>query len=108
MTTLKVGDKAPNFFRFRPKWHNSHKLADYKEKKKKKKKKKKTSFLLSRQVHQAVSRSLRFKRIILLVFQANNYALFRRKVLIVRKAQRNLLKKYELPFPLLADEEINQ
>jgi thioredoxin-dependent peroxiredoxin len=95
MTTLKKGDKAPNFSA-NDQDGNTHSLIDYKGKKL-------VVFFYPKAntpgcTAEACDLRDNFER-----FQANNYALLGVSADNV-KAQGNFKNKYNFPFPLLADE----
>ena len=96
MTTLKIGDKAPNFSA-KDQDGNLHNLADYKGRKL-------VVFFYPKAntpgcTAEACDLRDNFER-----FKANNYALLGVSADNV-KAQTNFKNKYEFPFPLLADED---
>lgn len=96
MTTLKAGDKAPNFSGLD---HNgtSHKLADYKGKKL-------VVFFYPKASTPGCTAEACDLRDNYARFQANNYALLGVSA-DSAKAQLKFIEKYDLPFPLLADED---
>lgn len=96
MTTLKKGDKAPNFSGLDQNG-TTHKLADYKGKKL-------VVFFYPKAstpgcTTEACDLRDNFER-----FKANNYALLGVSA-DSAKAQTKFIEKYDLPFPLLADED---
>lgn len=96
MTTLEKGDKAPSFSG-KDQDGNTHKLSDYKGKKL-------VVFFYPKAntpgcTTEACDLRDNFER-----FQANNYDLLGVSA-DSAKAQGNFKNKYELPFPLLADED---
>lgn len=96
MTTLKIGDKAPNFSG-KDQDGNLHTLADYKGKKL-------VVFFYPKAntpgcTAEACDLRDNFDR-----FKANNYALLGVSA-DSSKAQLKFKEKYEFPFPLLADED---
>ncbi len=96
MTTLKKGDKAPNFSA-KDQDGNLHTLADYKGKKL-------VVFFYPKAntptcTVEACNLSDNYER-----FEANNYALLGVSA-DTAKAQDKFKKKFNLPFPLLADED---
>ncbi|MCA0347721.1 MAG: thioredoxin-dependent thiol peroxidase [Flavobacterium sp.] len=96
MTTLEKGDKAP-CFSGKDQDGNTHKLSDYKGKKL-------VVFFYPKAntpgcTTEACDLRDNFER-----FQANNYVLLGVSA-DSAKAQGNFKNKYELPFPLLADED---
>ena len=96
MTTLKKGDKAPNFSGLDQNG-TAHKLADYNGKKL-------VVFFYPKAstpgcTAEACDLRDNFER-----FQANNYALLGVSA-DSSKAQQKFIEKNELPFPLLADED---
>ena len=96
MTSLKKGDKAPNF-EAKDQDGNSHRLADYIGKKL-------VVFFYPKAntpgcTAEACDLRDNFGR-----FEANNYALLGVSA-DNAKAQSNFKNKYEFPFPLLADED---
>ncbi len=95
MTTLKIGDKAPNFSS-KDQEGKSHSLADYRGKKL-------VVFFYPKAstpgcTAEACDLRDNFER-----FSANNYALLGVSA-DNEKAQSKFKEKYNLPFPLLADE----
>ncbi|WP_284652004.1 thioredoxin-dependent thiol peroxidase [Flavobacterium terrisoli] len=96
MTTLQKGDKAPNFSA-KDQDGNTHTLADYKGKKL-------VVFFYPKAntptcTVEACNLRDNFER-----FKANNYELLGVSADSL-KAQSNFKKKFDLPFPLLADED---
>ncbi len=96
MTTLKAGDKAPNFSGLDQNG-KPHTLADYKGKKL-------VVFFYPKAstpgcTSEACDLRDNFKR-----FEAQNYALLGVSA-DSAKAQTKFIEKYDLPFPLLADED---
>lgn len=96
MTTLKIGDKAPSFSGLDQNGI-AHKLADYKGKKL-------VVFFYPKAstpgcTTEACDLRDNFDR-----FQTNNYALLGVSA-DSAKAQTKFVEKYDLPFPLLADED---
>ncbi|MFC4740801.1 thioredoxin-dependent thiol peroxidase [Flavobacterium ponti] len=96
MTTLKAGDKAPNFSGLDQNG-NPHTLADYKGKKL-------VVFFYPKAstpgcTAEACDLRDNFKK-----FEAQNYALLGVSA-DSAKAQTKFIEKYDLPFPLLADED---
>lgn len=96
MTTLKAGDKAPNFSGL-DQDGKQHTLADYKGKKL-------VVFFYPKAstpgcTAEACDLRDNFKR-----FEAQNYALLGVSA-DSAKAQTKFIEKYDLPFPLLADED---
>jgi len=96
MTTLKKGDKAPNFSA-KDQDGNLHNLSDYKGKKL-------VVFFYPKAntptcTVEACNLSDNFER-----FQSKNYALLGVSA-DSAKAQSNFKKKFKLPYPLLADED---
>ncbi|UGS24674.1 thioredoxin-dependent thiol peroxidase [Flavobacterium channae] len=96
MTTLKKGDKAPNFSGLDQNGR-AHKLEDYKGKKL-------VVFFYPKAstpgcTTEACDLRDNFER-----FKANNYALLGVSA-DSAKAQTKFIEKYDLPFPLLADED---
>lgn len=96
MTTLKKGDKAPNFLGLDQNG-TVHKLSDYKGKKL-------VVFFYPKAntpgcTTEACDLRDNFER-----FKANNYALLGVSA-DSAKAQTKFIEKYDLPFPLLADED---
>ncbi|WP_374400745.1 thioredoxin-dependent thiol peroxidase [Flavobacterium sp.] len=96
MTTLKAGDKAPNFSGLDQNG-TSHKLADYKGKKL-------VVFFYPKASTPGCTAEACDLRDNFARFQANNYALLGVSA-DSAKAQSKFIEKYELPFPLLADED---
>jgi peroxiredoxin Q/BCP len=96
MTTLKVGDKAPNFSGLDQNG-TSHKLADYKGKKL-------VVFFYPKASTPGCTAEACDLRDNYARFQANNYALLGVSA-DNAKAQMKFVEKYDLPFPLLADED---
>ncbi|MQP24266.1 thioredoxin-dependent thiol peroxidase [Flavobacterium sp. LMO8] len=96
MTTLKTGDKAPNFSGF-DQSGTSHKLADYKGKKL-------VVFFYPKASTPGCTTEACDLRDNYARFQANNYALLGVSA-DSAKAQAKFIEKYDLPFPLLADED---
>ena len=96
MTTLKAGDKAPNFLGLDQNG-TSHKLADYKGKKL-------VVFFYPKASTPGCTAEACDLRDNFARFQANNYALLGVSA-DSAKAQAKFIEKYELPFPLLADED---
>ncbi|WP_396138317.1 thioredoxin-dependent thiol peroxidase [Flavobacterium sp.] len=96
MTTLKVGDKAPNFSGLDQNG-TSHKLADYKGKKL-------VIFFYPKASTPGCTAEACDLRDNYARFQANNYALLGVSA-DNAKAQMKFVEKYDLPFPLLADED---
>ena len=98
MTTLQKGDKAPNFSA-KDQDGNVHTLADYKGKKL-------VVFFYPKAntptcTVEACNLRDNFER-----FKANNYALLGVSA-DKAKAQSNFKNKFDLPFPLLADEDLS-
>ena len=96
MTTLQKGDKAPNFSA-KDQDGNIHSLADYKEKKL-------VVFFYPKAntptcTVEACNMRDNYER-----FKSNNYELLGVSA-DSAKAQTNFKKKFDLPFPLLADED---
>ncbi|WP_395046769.1 thioredoxin-dependent thiol peroxidase [Flavobacterium sp.] len=96
MTTLKKGDKAPNFSAL-DQDGNSHKLSDYAEKKL-------VIFFYPKAntpgcTAEACDLSNNYAR-----FTANNYAILGVSA-DTAKAQLKFKEKFDFPFPLLADED---
>lgn len=96
MTTLKIGDKAPNFSALDQNGNN-HSLNDYNGKKL-------VVFFYPKAstpgcTAEACDLRDNFER-----FKENNYALLGVSA-DSAKAQAKFIEKYELPFPLLADED---
>lgn len=96
MTTLKAGDKAPNFSGLDQNG-TSHKLADYKGKKL-------VVFFYPKASTPGCTAEACDLRDNFARFQANNYALLGVSA-DSAKAQTKFIEKYDLPFPLLADED---
>ena len=96
MTTLKSGDKAPNFSGLDQNG-TSHKLADYKGKKL-------VVFFYPKASTPGCTAEACDLRDNFARFQENNYALLGVSA-DSAKAQAKFIEKYELPFPLLADED---
>lgn len=96
MTTLKAGDIAPNFSGLDQNG-TSHKLADYKGKKL-------VVFFYPKASTPGCTAEACDLRDNYARFQANNYALLGVSA-DSAKAQAKFIEKYELPFPLLADED---
>jgi thioredoxin-dependent peroxiredoxin len=96
MTTLKVGDKAPNFSGLDQNG-TAHKLADYKGKKL-------VVFFYPKASTPGCTAEACDLRDNYARFQANNYALLGVSA-DNAKAQGKFIEKYDLPFPLLADED---
>ena len=96
MTTLKAGDKAPNFSGLDQNG-STHKLADYKGKKL-------GVFFYPKASTPGCTAEACDLRDNFARFQANNYALLGVSA-DSAKAQAKFIEKYELPFPLLADED---
>ena len=96
MTTLKAGDKAPNFSGLDQNG-TSHKLADYKGKKL-------VVFFYPKASTPGCTAEACDLRDNFARFQANNYALLGVSA-DSAKAQSKFIEKYDLPFPLLADED---
>ncbi|HLO73094.1 MAG TPA: thioredoxin-dependent thiol peroxidase [Flavobacterium sp.] len=96
MTTLKVGDKAPNFSGLDQKG-TTHKLADYKGKKL-------VVFFYPKASTPGCTTEACDLRDNFARFQANNYVLLGVSA-DSAKAQAKFIDKYDLPFPLLADED---
>ena len=96
MTTLKVGDKAPNFSGFDQNGI-SHKLTDYTGKKL-------VVFFYPKASTPGCTAEACDLRDNYARFQANNYALLGVSA-DNAKAQLKFVEKYDLPFPLLADED---
>jgi peroxiredoxin Q/BCP len=96
MTTLKVGDKAPNFSGLDQNG-TSHKLADYKGKKL-------VVFFYPKASTPGCTAEACDLRDNYTRFQSNNYALLGVSA-DNAKAQMKFVEKYDLPFPLLADED---
>ncbi len=96
MTTLKKGDKAPNFSGLDQNG-NSHNLADYTGKKL-------VVFFYPKASTPGCTAEACDLRDNYARFQANNYALLGVSA-DSAKAQAKFVEKYDLPFPLLADED---
>jgi peroxiredoxin Q/BCP len=96
MTTLKVGDKAPNFSGLDQNG-TSHKLTDYTGKKL-------VVFFYPKASTPGCTAEACDLRDNYARFQSNNYALLGVSA-DNAKAQLKFVEKYDLPFPLLADEE---
>ncbi|MCW1148953.1 thioredoxin-dependent thiol peroxidase [Flavobacterium lacisediminis] len=96
MTTLKTGDKAPNFSGLDQNG-TSHKLTDYKGKKL-------VVFFYPKASTPGCTAEACDLRDNYARFQANNYALLGVSA-DSAKAQAKFIEKYDLPFPLLADED---
>ena len=96
MTTLKTGDKAPNFSGLDQNG-TSHTLADYKGKKL-------VVFFYPKASTPGCTTEACDLRDNYARFQANNYALLGVSA-DSAKAQAKFIEKYDLPFPLLADED---
>ena len=96
MTTLKTGDKAPNFSGLDQNGI-AHKLADYKGKKL-------VVFFYPKASTPGCTTEACDLRDNFARFQANNYALLGVSA-DSAKAQTKFVEKYDLPFPLLADED---
>ena len=96
MTTLKAGDKAPNFSGLDQNG-STHKLADYKGKKL-------VVFFYPKASTPGCTAEACDLRDNFARFQANNYALLGVSA-DSAKAQSKFIEKYDLPFPLLADED---
>ena len=96
MTTLKVGDKAPNFSGLDQN-ATSHKLTDYTGKKL-------VVFFYPKASTPGCTAEACDLRDNYARFQANNYALLGVSA-DNAKAQLKFVEKYDLPFPLLADED---
>ena len=96
MTTLKAGDKAPNFSGLDQNGA-THTLADYKGKKL-------VVFFYPKASTPGCTAEACDLRDNFARFQANNYALLGVSA-DSAKAQAKFIEKYELPFPLLADED---
>ena len=96
MTTLKAGDKAPNFSGLDQN-RASHTLADYKGKKL-------VVFFYPKASTPGCTAEACDLRDNYARFQANNYALLGVSA-DSAKAQAKFIEKYDLPFPLLADED---
>ena len=96
MTTLKIGDKAPSFSGLDQNGI-AHKLADYKGKKL-------VVFFYPKASTPGCTTEACDLRDNFTRFQANNYALLGVSA-DSAKAQTKFVEKYDLPFPLLADED---
>lgn len=96
MTTLKIGDKAPSFSGLDQNGI-AHKLADYKGKKL-------VVFFYPKASTPGCTTEACDLRDNFARFQANNYALLGVSA-DSAKAQTKFVEKYDLPFPLLADED---
>lgn len=96
MTTLKVGDKAPNFSSYDQNG-TSHKLTDYTGKKL-------VVFFYPKASTPGCTAEACDLRDNYARFQANNYTLLGVSA-DNAKAQLKFVEKYDLPFPLLADED---
>lgn len=96
MTTLKAGDKAPNFSGLDQKGI-THTLADYKGKKL-------VVFFYPKASTPGCTAEACDLRDNYARFEANNYALLGVSA-DSAKAQAKFIEKYDLPFPLLADED---
>ena len=96
MTTLKVGDKAPNFSGLDQNG-TSHKLTDYTGKKL-------VVFFYPKASTPGCTAEACDLRDNFARFQSSNYALFGVSA-DNPKAQLKFVEKYDLPFPLLADED---
>ena len=96
MTTLKAGDKAPNFSGLDQNG-TTHTLADYKRKKL-------VVFFYPKASTPGCTTEACDLRDNFARFQANNYALLGVSA-DSAKAQAKFIEKYDLPFPLLADED---
>ncbi len=96
MTTLKIGDKAPQFSGVDQNG-NLHTLADYKGKKL-------VVFFYPKASTPGCTAEACDLRDNFARFQATNYALLGVSA-DSAKAQLKFVEKYDLPFPLLADEE---
>jgi peroxiredoxin Q/BCP len=96
MTTLKIGDKAPNFSGVDQNG-NLHTLADYIGKKL-------VVFFYPKASTPGCTAEACDLRDNYARFQSNNYALLGVSA-DSAKAQLKFVEKYDLPFPLLADEE---
>jgi peroxiredoxin Q/BCP len=96
MTTLKVGDKAPNFSGLDQNG-TSHKLTDYTGKKL-------VVFFYPKASTPGCTAEACDLRDNFARFQSNNYALLGVSA-DNAKAQLKFVEKYDLPFPLLADED---
>ncbi|WP_288982074.1 thioredoxin-dependent thiol peroxidase [uncultured Flavobacterium sp.] len=96
MTTLKIGDKAPSFSGLDQNGI-AHKLADYKGKKL-------VVFFYPKASTPGCTTEACDLRDNFARFQTNNYALLGVSA-DSAKAQTKFVEKYDLPFPLLADED---
>lgn len=96
MTTLKTGDKAPNFSGLDQNG-TTHTLADYKGKKL-------VVFFYPKASTPGCTAEACDLRDNYTRFQANNYALLGVSA-DSAKAQAKFIEKFDLPFPLLADED---
>ena len=96
MTTLKTGDKAPNFF-FLDQNGTSQKLTDYTGKKL-------VVFFYPKASTPGCTAEACDLRDNFARFQSSNYALLGVSA-DNAKAQLKFVEKYDLPFPLLADED---
>lgn len=96
MTTLKIGDKAPNFSGLDQNG-TSHNLADYNGKKL-------VVFFYPKASTPGCTAEACDLRDNYAHFQSNNYALLGVSA-DSAKAQLKFIEKYDLPFPLLADED---
>lgn len=96
MTTLKTGDKAPNFSGLDQNG-TTHTLADYKGKKL-------VVFFYPKASTPGCTAEACDLRDNYARFQANNYALLGVSA-DSAKAQAKFIEKFDLPFPLLADED---
>ena len=96
MTTLKVGDKAPNFSGLDQNG-TSHKLTDYTGKKL-------VVFFYPKASTPGCTAEVCDLRDNYARFQSNNYALLGVSA-DNAKTQLKFVEKYDLPFPLLADED---
>lgn len=96
MTTLKIGDKAPNFSGVDQNG-NFHKLTDYNGKKL-------VVFFYPKASTPGCTAEACDLRDNYTAFQSNNYALLGVSA-DSAKAQLKFVEKYDLPFPLLADED---
>ena len=96
MTTLKAGHKAPNFFGL-DQSGATHTLADYKGKKL-------VVFFYPKASTPGCTAEACDLRDNFEKFKANNYALLGVSA-DSAKAQAKFIEKYDLPFPLLADED---
>ena len=96
MTTLKIGDASPNFEAL-DQQGNTIKLSDYKGKKL-------VVFFYPKASTPGCTTEACDLRDNFARFQANNYALLGVSA-DSAKAQAKFIEKYELPFPLLADED---